>query len=378
MVAATGLVLVMHLYKHHYLRVPTSVALLAVIAAVPFSMADDTPQIPFRVDNLVVVPIDSVEIPASRSGIVAVIGVKEGDEVVQDDVIGSLDDRHALLAERLATNELRIAEKVSDSQSQTEAAQSKLGSEKQTAEQLILVHKIAKLKAGNDLRVLAAQKSAAAAKNEYERALKSRRQYAESVSNSEIDSLRLAFEKSKLESQQAEFERTIASLEVGVEIEKSKRQQMLIQLAQTDLDAAATDSGISELQLQNKQAQLELAKATLADHRLSSPINGQITKVHKEPGSWAIEGEPIVRIVRLDRLRLEGFAQLKHMGTFRSQSKIDLRIESGLQVISRIGEISFIDPEIDPVTGEFRFWIDFDNADRKVLPGMRASVRIVP
>ena len=355
----------------HSLSLRVAVLSVAMIAMVSASDA-------IRIDEMIVIPIDSVEVPASRSGRLSNIEVKEGHEVQRGQVMGTLDQRHARLAVELAEIELAIAKQVSVSESKVHSAQGHLASEKHTARRLAITEDIAKLKANNRLRVLAAQKSQAAAENEFKRAASSRQQYIESVSKSELESLKLAVEKSRLESKQAHFERDVAQRQVQAEMESAKQQQGLIQKAQAEVEAAGMQRSIAKQQLQNRETQREIAIAILEDHRLLAPMAGRITKVFKNVGAWAREGESVVRIVRLDRLRLEGFASMGDLKRFTLTKTIDLEIQTGGQPIHRPGEIVFIDPEIDPVNGEFRFWIDFENPDQDVLPGMRASARLTP
>ena len=330
----------------------------------------------YEASDLVVVPIESVEVPATRSGRIVEMHAKPGAEIQLGQAIGSMDQRHARLAIQLAQSELEIAQQRSESTAAIKASDSKLAGEKQTARQLIITRDIAKLRAKNDLRVLAAKKSEAVAENEYSRAADSRKQYAASVSKSEIESLKLLVDKSRLESKQAQFEQQVASLELAAETETARRQVLQIEQAEAEVNAAQTESMVAKLQTKNRQIQLEIAKANFDDHRIIAPINGRITKLYKSTGAWANEGEPIARIVLLDRLRIEGFAPVEELDRFRVHSSIGIEVNIDGQAVTRKGKIVFVDPEVDPVSGEFRYWIDFDNSDEAVLPGMRASVRI--
>ncbi|WP_068261194.1 efflux RND transporter periplasmic adaptor subunit [Rubripirellula obstinata] len=355
-------------YNHRLATVFIALALFSQAVA-----ADE-----YRADDLVIVPIESVEVPATRSGRITDMQAKPGDEVSRGELIGSMDHRHASLAIELAESELQVAQELSGSAAAINAADSQLQSEKQAARQLLITRDIAKLKAENDLRVLAAKKSEAVAENEYRRAADSRKQYAQSISKSEIESLKLVVDKSRLESKQAQFEKQVAGLEVKAETEAARRQALEINHAEAEVSAAKTENAIAKLQTKNRQIQLELAKASMDDHRIIAPIDGRITRVYKSTGAWANEGESIARIVLLDRLRIEGFAPVEQLNQFRADAAMDVEIEVfvGGETIQRTGKVVFIDPEIDPVSGEFRYWIDFENADKTILPGMRASARI--
>jgi multidrug efflux pump subunit AcrA (membrane-fusion protein) len=365
-----------YLSRSQRFGVPANVLLgaIAIILFCPNSVqADDA----WQAENLIVIPIETVEVPASRSGRLAAILAKPGDQLSKGDLIGRLDDRNATLSVELATNEFEVAKLQSSNQAAIAAASALLAGEEQAAKQRIVQRKIANLKAGNELRVFAAQKSAAVAENEYRRASESRKQYAESVSKSEIESLKLLVEKGRLETRQAEMEKEIAELEAKVEAEAAVRQTLTIKQAEAELLNAKTDASVAALQLQNRRLQVDLAQLVLQEHRIVAPIGGRLTRILKSPGSWVNEGESVAKIVRLDRLRLEGFLPVDRMQSVRLGSSVQVSVSVTGKSITRDGEVSFIDPEIDPVSGDFRYWIDFDNADVAVLPGMRGNARTV-
>lgn len=337
------------------------------------TQADDA----WQATDLIVIPIETVEVPASRSGRMAAILAKPGDPLSQGDLIGRLDDRNATLSVELAANEFEVAKLQASNHAAIAAASALLAGEKQAAKQRMVLREIANLKANNELRVLAAQKSAAVAENEYRRASESRKQYAESVSKSEIESLKLLVEKGRLETKQAEMEQEISGLEAKVEAESAVRQTLAIKQAEAELLAAKTDASVAALQLENRRLQVNSAQLALQEHRIVAPIGGRLTRIFKSPGSWVNEGESVAKIVRLDRLRLEGFSPANQMQHFRLGSSVQVSVNVSGKSVKCDGEVSFIDPEIDPVSGDFRYWIDFDNADVAVLPGMRGSARFV-
>jgi multidrug efflux pump subunit AcrA (membrane-fusion protein) len=361
--------------RRHVRHAQTVMAWIAALS--PFlSQATTQAADAYQARDLIVIPIQQVEVPATQSGRISEINIKPGDEVLRGEVIGSLDARQALLAVSLAENEFQIAQQVSDSNATANAAKSRLNGEKQAARQLIVTRDIAKIKAQNDLKVLAAKKSEAVAENEYRRATESRQQYVQSVSKSEIESLKLVVDKSRLESKQAELERQIAGLEVQAETESARRQASIIQQAEAEVSAAETEVAVAKLQRRHRKIQLELAKVKLDEHRIVAPLNGRVSKVFKSPGAWADTGEAIARIVHLDQLRIEGFAPIDQLNDFQLNASFEVTVQVSGNPLHRHGTLVFIDPEIDPVSNQFRYWIDFDNDDKSVLPGMRASIRM--
>ena len=57
--------------------------------------------------------------------------------------------------------------------------------------------------------------------------------------------------------------------------------------------------------------------------------------------------------------------------------KVQLTIErSEKNTVQREGVVKFISRELEPVSGEIRFWVEFDNANLDVLPGMRLTLSV--
>ena len=88
-------------------------------------------------------------------------------------------------------------------------------------------------------------------------------------------------------------------------------------------------------------------------------------------------GDPVVRVVRMNRLRAEGFVSAEKMDMLRGNRAVSLVAHAGdANTITRSGRIVFISPEIDPVNNEARFWVEFENPSLDILPGMRVSVEV--
>lgn len=122
------------------------------------------------VPSVVLRPMVEAEAPARRAGVLVNLAVEEGAQVETGDLLASLDDRAAVLAERKAKVERdQIA-----------------------------------AKAQNDLRIQYADKALEVARAELKRSADSIAQFAKSISQSQLDVERLTVEKLELERQQAE------------------------------------------------------------------------------------------------------------------------------------------------------------------------------
>ena len=122
--------------------------------------------------DVVLSPLDAVEVPAQQTGVLREVVAREGAVVAENEVLARLDDRQARVD--LAKAELERAQ--------------------------------AEAKATNRIRVEFAEKSLAVAEAELERSQESISQFAKSISQSQLDVEQLTVEKLTLEAAQAQHE----------------------------------------------------------------------------------------------------------------------------------------------------------------------------
>lgn len=329
------------------------------------------------VKEMQVVLIDSVDVPASQDGAIAVLPVEEGASVRIGDELARLDDRKTKIEQELAQTRLEIANQNAQSGLAAELAEKKLAQEKQLAKEHEFKKKIADRKADNDVRVQASKKAELVAENELKRATEARRQFVDSVSQSEIDNLRLSYERTVLETQQAEFERVIDGLQAEAEAEAANSHQLGVERYTLELAQAKVDQRVQELQVQLERHQLKLAELASSMQIIKSPIDGVVVERYRNLGDWVKAGEPVIRVIRLDRLRAEGFITPEQLDVLVVGQEVQLTIErSEKSSVRRQGIVKFISRELEPVSGEIRFWVEFDNASLDVLPGMRLSLSV--
>ncbi|WP_437204259.1 efflux RND transporter periplasmic adaptor subunit [Planctomicrobium sp. SH664] len=202
---------------------------------------------------------------------------------------------------------------------------------------------IARTAAASRLSVQLAEKAFGVANAELLRSEKSNEKYPDAVSTTELDKLRFARDQAELQIQHA-------------------REEM----AQ------------AELQVLLKQAEVDIANRRIERRRFRAPLAGLVVKVERQPGEWIQPGETLCRILRTDRLRAEGFVSLKD-GVIRPGQPVQLRLQlegAPLHVFS--GVLSFVDPEVNPITGQYRVWAEIENPDEILRPGLRPEMLISP
>jgi len=203
---------------------------------------------------------------------------------------------------------------------------------------------IARKQAGNDLKVRLARKSTDVARTELKRALESVEKYKKSVSDTEIDRLRLAAEKAELE-----------------------------------IEQALHDQETARLTSRLKEIEMELARQAVDRRTLTSPISGMVVQVNLHQGEWVQPGKTAVRVLRVDRLRVEGFVAAELLSGDlvgrRAALTVDLPGKAGAVFE---GAVVFVSPEINPVNQQVRVWAEVENRQLLLRPGLRGTLTIHP
>lgn len=372
--------LIQRLFHMNIQKRSSRTAILIACCATTFAFVRAEPPVgSLVVEEMIVVAIDSVEVPASQTGLIAELRVREGNSVVADQELGRLDDRQSKIEERLAHTRLEIAKHKAEDSTVSDLADKNLAQQQQLAKQHELIGEIALRKAQNDVRTLASEKAEAVAKNELDRATQAREKYVDSVSKSEIDGLRLTFEKSRLETQQAIFERQVDALQAKAEQEAMLTHALNIERSQIEVTQAIADRKAMQMEVELQRQQFSLANLAVQRHKIVAPIDGVVVERLRGQGEWVTAGDPVLRIMRLNRLRAEGYVPADEIHALRLNRSVDLEIHVGAEsTVKRTGRIVFISPEIDPVNKEVRFWVEFDNAELNVLPGMRLRLSSQP
>lgn len=201
---------------------------------------------------------------------------------------------------------------------------------------------IARKEETNDVQLRYARGAATTAKAELARATNTLEKYRKSVSGSEVDQLRLAVDKAEREAEQAEH-----------------------------------DLAVARLTTQLKHSEYDLAVQNVDRRRIVAPIQGMVVEVKRRRGEWVHSGDTVVRILRLDRLRAEGFVQAAAVSGPFQPRPVTVRVDLPGQPRAEFpGSLVFISPEVNPVNGQVRVWAELDNRDSLLRPGMPVEMTL--
>ena len=279
-----------------------------VFAAVLGGADPETSSNQIEVSSALIKLIEQVDVPAREAGVLVAVKVREGQMVDEGDQLAQIQDAEARLAAARAKIEVDIARK----------------------------------NAENDVNIRFAKKSAEVAKAELRRAQDSIDKYPKSISDTEMDRLRLTVERAVLEVEQAE-----------------------------------RDFEIAEFTRQIEENEHQFAEQKVERRKITAPISGVVVQVSRRRGEWVEPGDMVLRILRIDRLRAEGFLNARDIRHDLEDCQVELAVDlPGKPGTKYPGKVVFLSPEIDPVNAQLRIWAEIENRGLLLRPGMRAKMTI--
>lgn len=123
------------------------------------------------------------------------------------------------------------------------------------------------------------------------------------------------------------------------------------------------------------KSQLEVAKKNLADCRLTAPVGGIIGQKQVGAGETALPSQSVVNILDISSVKVKVAVPESEIGRIHSDTHSTINVEA----IGRSYEGGRIEKGVqaDALTHTYDIRIHVVNSDRKLLPGMVASVRFL-
>lgn len=174
---------------------------------------------------------------------------------------------------------------------------------------------ISQEEAESDINIQFSQKSAMVALEEYNKAIEANRKARDTITHSELTRRLFEYERAKLSIQKAQLDQRVAKL--------------------------TTDA---------RGAQVEAADAKIQMRKISAPISGVVVRLYKRYGEWVNPGDPVLRIIRMDRLWVEGLIDARQAGPLDLKGRpvtVQAKLARG-RVETFEGKVIFVHPEIEP------------------------------
>lgn len=144
--------------------------------------------------------------------------------------------------------------------------------------------------------------------------------------------------------------------------------------AQRDAVLAAWQVKVAKDNLHLAALEAERAAASLELRAVTSPFDGVVVERFKSPGEY-VDEEPILRVARLDPLRIEVIIPIAEHPNFRPglNARVYPETHPGEAWHARV---TAVDAVGDPASGTFRARLELPNPEGKLLAGIKCTAAL--
>jgi len=153
-----------------------------------------------------------------------------------------------------------------------------------------------------------------------------------------------------------------------ITFERDQKQFRINAVSQATLD---TD----DANLKNAQAQVAQQQAILDKKVLKAPFAGHLGIRSVDVGQYLGPGTAVVTLQALDPIYLDFFVPQQAIDRIRLEATVNVTIDA-FKDQTFAGEVSAINPKVDPASRNVQVRATLKNPDHKLLPGMYATVDI--
>ena len=209
-----------------------------------------------------------------------------------------------------------------------------------------LEHASAKEQADDDINIRFAKASADVAHAEYQAAIVAVKEVPGSIAPIEVLRLELAHRRAVLQIEQAQMEQRVLKNTAHI-----------------------------------RAAEIEIATEAIRRHKIHSPTDGVVEKTVRNVGEWVSPGDMLMRIVRMDKLKIEGFVSDATISPHDLVGRpMTAKVERGGGKVEQFkGTVIFVSTE-KQATGSYRIWAEVENRRKAgkwlLYPGQSATMNL--
>jgi|TARA_Y100000814_G_C12290058_1_gene388098 multidrug efflux pump subunit AcrA (membrane-fusion protein) len=169
---------------------------------------------------------------------------------------------------------------------------------------------------------------------------------------------------------------------------KIRREELTFRRAELQIDVAKLELDVAKLNVDVKSTQLDNADLTIDRLKVKAPLNAEVERKLKDVGEFVQIGDPIVQLVRMDKLRIEGFVQLKQFlpqlihgqpVTIEYSFVDPTDADNPKKSFTFTGKVSFVSNKVQ-AGGEYKIWAEVVNQKYKnqwiLRPGVAVDMSI--
>ncbi|HWP09327.1 MAG TPA: efflux RND transporter periplasmic adaptor subunit [Polyangiaceae bacterium] len=174
----------------------------------------------------------------------------------------------------------------------------------------------------------------------------------------------------------AQAQQRAAQAQLALATDTEHRTQSMVQsgaIAEATGVQTIQQKALASAQAEASQAQVALTQVSIANHRLSAPFGGSVTRAPDGVGGVTAPGTPLFEIVDLTRLKLKGTLSEQDATLVEPGAPISIETEHGAVT----GKVSAVLGSVDPSTRRVRIEATLDNQGSKLRAGtfVRATLK---
>ncbi len=208
---------------------------------------------------------------------------------------------------------------------------------------------------------------------------------AEKKASNDVD---VRFNQKARDLAEVEYQKNVEANEKAAAKSKGEGKQTVVAVAQLEIEKLRLAADKTVLAIEQAENELALnkltadqARAELATHSVIAPFSGVVTRVYKHPGEAVRQGDPILELVNIDRVRIEGRVALSDVRAIKPKLKVRVKLNDPdfsppAAAEEFVGRVTFVDVTVDPVTRETRVWAEVENRDNILRGGLMAEMVI--
>lgn len=187
-----------------------------------------------------------------------------------------------------------------------------------------------------------------------------------------------AYEVAAAELQEKRLAKAAADAYSTAEI---RRLELTVKKARLQIDRSQMELRVAKLNADVEAKRLDASAEAIRRRKVYSLTPGVVLQVYRHPGEWVQPGDPILRVIRMDRLWVEGFVDGgKHNPEEVAGRSATVSIERARGEVRELpGRVVYVNPQTQ-AGNQYRVKVEVANEqvgdDYLLRPGMRASVTI--
>jgi multidrug efflux pump subunit AcrA (membrane-fusion protein) len=198
------------------------------------------------------------------------------------------------------------------------------------------------------------------------------------------DDINIRYAQAASETAKAEYAANLdANKRVPGSVPQVKMNELWLKCKETELsiDKARLEWRVAGYEAEAAKAEADAARENIHRRQIHSPLAGVVVVLQRHEGEWVTPGDPVLRVIRVDRLWVEGYLSASELSRAEVEGRpvtVAVELARGRRV-SLGGKVVFANPTTD-AGGKFLIRAEVANQNTGghwlLNPGLNASMSI--